>query len=126
MMDHDCDTDCDLVVRVPVRVDPAVVRIPTPGARGKPGLSAYEVWLGAGNVGDVGAFLDSLKGPLQPPSAYPINGAASFTAAHGKAFAPDIWILTPSGELVETDVLHAPGATTVVFPEPFTGTLYLR
>lgn len=60
------------------------------------------------------------------PTAYAIAGAASFTAHHGLPFAPSAWIVTPEGELVETDVLHSPGATTVVFPQPFTGTLYLR
>lgn len=60
------------------------------------------------------------------PRIFPIQSTASFTANHGLPFAPEIWIVTPAGEVIETDVLHSPGAATVVFPQPFTGTLYLR
>lgn len=73
------------------------------------------------------------QGPAGPPGqnaaapySYAISGVASFTASHGLPFAPEAWVITPEGELVETDVLHSPGATTVVFPQPFTGLLYLR
>ena len=55
----------------------------------------------------------------------PIRSASSFTANHDFTYAPRVWLLNAASAEVETDVLYAPGQVTVVFPEPFTGTLYL-
>lgn len=60
------------------------------------------------------------------PRSYAIIAAASIAAAHGLPFAPEAWIVTPDGEVVDTDIRHGPGVTTAIFPGPFTGTLYLR
>lgn len=45
----------------------ATFESPSAGGVGTEGPSAYEVWLDAGNVGDVNAFLASLKGPPGDP-----------------------------------------------------------
>lgn len=91
--------------------------------------------------GIIGPVVDGLKiaalgapqGPaasqganVAAPTSYALNGISSFVASHGLPFAPEAWIVTPSGQLIETDILHTPGATTAIFPAPFTGTLYLR
>ncbi|WP_342106272.1 hypothetical protein [Methylobacterium sp. SI9] len=60
-----------------------------------------------------------------PQLSYSIAAAASFTANHGRSYRPAVALLLPSGEQVETDVYHAPGQVTVVFAQPFTGTLLL-
>ncbi len=60
------------------------------------------------------------------PRIYPIVAAASLAATHGLSYAPEAWVVTPDGEVIETDIRHALGVTTVIFPSPFTGTLYLR
>lgn len=59
------------------------------------------------------------------PSAYPLNGAASFAISHGLPYVPSATVLDPNGIEVDTDVAHAPGLTTLTFASPFTGTLYL-
>lgn len=56
---------------------------------------------------------------------FPITAAASFTASHNFVNPPKSWIIDAGNVLVDTDTLYAPGQVTVVFPEPFTGTLYL-
>lgn len=55
----------------------------------------------------------------------PIRGASSFTANHPFAYAPRAWLLDAASVEVETDIVHAPGQVTAIFPVPFTGTLYL-
>jgi hypothetical protein len=57
---------------------------------------------------------------------YQLNNVGSFTARHGFSRIPSVRLLTPLGEEVETDVRHAPGQTLLVFPVPFTGTLYVE
>lgn len=87
---------------------PTITAIEVPGEQGEPGPQG----------------LDGSAGVPELP--YQIPGVASFTAAHGKPYRPAVTLLLPSGEEVETDVYHAPGQTTLVFAQPFTGTLYLR
>ena len=72
------------------------------------------------------------QGPAGPPGigvatvlTFSITAASSFTASHGFTYSPRAWLVDQAGELVETDVLYAPGQVTVMFPGPFTGTLYL-
>lgn len=45
-----------------------------PGADGVDGLSAYQIWLDAGNIGTEQDFLDSLEGPPGPPGADAVGG----------------------------------------------------
>ena len=59
-------------------------------------------------------------------TTYPINGVASFTTSHGYSYQPQVWITTPSGSSVETDVDYSAGAVTLTFAAPFTGTLHLK
>ncbi|MGW3400299.1 collagen-like triple helix repeat-containing protein [Streptomyces zhihengii] len=51
-----------------------------PGADGQAGLSAYEVWLAAGNAGSEAVFLESLRGPQGEPGA---DGAPGAPGADG-------------------------------------------
>lgn len=94
------------VLKVSSQAPAAVVRDVSLGPVGPPGPS------GSGSGG-------------LPQQVYPISNAASFTANHGRSDQPDILLLLPSGEQVETDVYRAPGQVTIVFAQPFTGTLLL-
>lgn len=97
-------------VRVVVPADPGIVRVVVPGPMGPMGPP--------GPAGGGGSGAD-------PQLTYSIAGASSFTANHGRNYRPAVALLLPSGEQVETDVYHAPGQVTVVFAQPFTGTLLL-
>ncbi|MET3481524.1 hypothetical protein [Methylobacterium sp. 1973] len=64
--------------------------------------------------------------PVRPiPASYPLSEVASFAVSHGLSYAPSTTIVDPDGAEVDTDVVHAPGLTTLTFAQPFTGTLYL-
>jgi hypothetical protein len=101
------------------------------GEKGETGPSLYDLWLEAGNVGSLDDFLAVIGaggGGSTPivQKMYPLNSVGSFVANHGLAKIPTVKILTVNGEEVETDVLHSPGKTTLIFPVPFIGTLYLE
>ena len=80
---------------------------------------------------DTGDVLVYLQGEFakRPASVvitpYPITAVSSFTVNHGLAYAPRTTIIDPAGAEMDTDIVHAPGQTTLIFAEPFTGTLYL-
>ncbi|MGX9980729.1 hypothetical protein [Methylobacterium fujisawaense] len=64
--------------------------------------------------------------PARPiPAPYHLAGAASFAVNHGLSYAPSTVVVDPDGAEVDTDIVHAPGLTTLTFAQPFTGTLYL-
>ena len=73
------------------------------GDTGPQGLSAYEVWLSYGNVGDTNSFFESLRGPIGergyrgPPGVRGQDGPAGLPGAKGADGKPgksayEIWI----------------------------------
>lgn len=103
-----------------------VVRgVAAPAAKGDPGASAYDVWLGLGNVGTEQDFLDSLA----PTVSYTHDQASSSTTwviVHNLGYEPNVRATdsahTPvNGTVVPVDVneLH------LVFTTPVSGFAYL-
>jgi hypothetical protein len=82
-----------------------------------------------GTSDEVMAYLDGEFTKRRPIGTlitpYPLTGAASFSVDHGLAYVPRTTVVTADGAEVDTDVVHAPGRTTLTFASPFTGTLYL-
>lgn len=113
-----CDPPC--VVRVPAPTSPSVVRYEVPGARGPVGPAGAQG--PPGPTGPAGAPGPTATAPL----VYPITASSSFAAVHGLPYSPEAWVVAPDGEALDTDIRHAPGVTTAIFPGPFTGILYLR
>ena len=95
------------------------------GIAGPPGSSAYDLAVAHGFAGTEAEWLASLASGGVTVLTLPITAASSFTAPHNFPYRPRTWLIDATGAEVETDVLYAPGQVTVVFPGPFTGTLYL-
>lgn len=96
------------------------------GPPGLPGADAYQIAVADGFQGSREDWLASLAalgggGVL----TFAITGASSFAASHAFAHRPRVWLVDAAGEEVDTDTHHAPGQVTVIFPGPWTGTLYL-
>lgn len=75
----------------------------------------------------------AMRGPAGPPGTggaapitYPINGVAAFQQAHTFPYYPDATILDEDGQVVDADVFYSAGLVSVVFSQPFTGSLLLR
>lgn len=75
------------------------------------------------------AYLDTAFAQRRPTGAvitpYPLTAVSSVSVDHGLAYAPRTTIVSADGAEVDTDVVQAPGRTTLTFAQPFTGTLYL-
>ena len=94
--------------------------------------AATAVALDQAPIATVGA-MQGIAGPPGPsgggsgggaaPTVYQIAGVASFTANHGLPFVPRVTLVDAGGVEVDTDIHHAPGRTTAIFPGPLTGTL---
>ena len=113
----------------PVGAQSVAVQVPGPQGRpgevGPDGRSAYEVAVANGFAGTETEWLASLASGGITVLTLPITAASSFTASHNFPYRPRAWLVDATGAEVETDILHAPGQVTAVFPGPFTGTLYL-
>lgn len=59
--------------------------VAAPGPQGDPGASAYDLWLAAGNEGDVNAYLASLVGPQGPAGQDGTPGADGAKGDKGDA-----------------------------------------
>ena len=84
---------------------------------------------GFASLGDLTGYLSAQFAMRRPVGTvitpYQIAGVASFTVDHGLAYAPRTTVVDPDGAELDTDVIHAPGQTTLIFAMPFTGKLYL-
>lgn len=60
------------------------------------------------------------------PSEFAINNVSEYTVTHSLPYAPSIWLLDTAGRLVFTDVIYTATQVTLVFPSPFTGTLFVK
>lgn len=105
-----------------------------PGEPGPPGLSAYEVWLGEGNIGTEQDFLDSLQGSGVNENSLTLGVASQSHVewAHNLGKYPDLVFLQFNGldppvrvvgfqaQYISVNEVH------VDFVAPRTGTLVIN
>jgi hypothetical protein len=82
----------------------------SPGADGEDGLSAYQIAVAEGFVGDETAWLDSLVGPSGPPGADGADGADGAAGATGPQGDPGPNTVTSSTTTNLTGILSGNGS----------------
>lgn len=96
-----------------------------PGEKGDKGLSAYEIWLQAGNSGTEQDFLDSLKA-----SGFIHNQIASskeWDIEHTLEKFPSVSVVDSGGNLVMGDVEYiSKSRLKILFNYEFSGKAYLN
>lgn len=94
------------------------------GETGIQGISAYEVWLAAGNSGSLAQFFASSAGQ----SYHHIQGAPAETwyIVHNLGIYPRVTVIDSAGSVVEGDVTYlSPNELTIDFSAAFAGEAYL-
>lgn len=101
----------------------------TPGADGLDGKSAYQLWLDAGNIGDVTDFLTSLVGPIGPAGNDGVDGKSAYQIwldagnfGTEQDFLDSLSGGAPSDDLVTVECANDvyPGAAVVLKSDLFT------
>lgn len=101
-----------------------LVRVVVPGPQGPigpEGLSAYEVWLGQGNIGTASDYLASITAAVRYEHTQSVL-SDEWTITHNLGRHPAIHIEDSAGNVVFGSVRHVDNLHAVVsFSSPFTG-----
>lgn len=94
------------------------------GSTGDQGISAFDVWVSAGNTGDVNDFLSSIGNQYQRVI---INSPASlWDITHSLNRYCAVTVVDSAGSVVEGDVTYlSPSHLTIEFAAPFSGEAFL-
>lgn len=94
------------------------------GETGIQGISAYEVWLAAGNTGTIAQFFAASAGQ----SYHHVQGSPDVTwdIVHNLGIYPRVTVIDSAGSVVEGDVTYlSPNELTIDFSAAFAGEAYL-